>query len=253
MASVVDASGEALRRTASIPAYNAFSMCCFYKHIGLQSGYNAPILTEEDATSSPSYLTIMKIIGASGLFAMSGSGTSATASMAATVGEWYFVGMTLGSTYMTGYLKRLSTGATETMQTATPSSHTAAAWEWGNYGWDEPANGGFAKMCGWDVELTADEMWRESVSIVLRKTASVNVWVPSIGQGSGVRNIDYSGNGRNLTEVGTLTDVDGPPVGWGAPIWLPQYTVSSGIPVLSAPSMSSITATTAVPRVTLTF
>lgn len=235
MASVINAYGEALRRTANIPAYNAFSMCCFYKHIGLQSGYNAPILTEEDATSSPSYLTIMKIIGASGLFAMSGSGTSATASMAATVGEWYFVGMTLGSTYMTGYLKRLSTGATETMQTATPSSHTAGAWEWGNYGWDEPINGGFAKMCGWDVELTSGEMWAESSTSGLAKTASINVFVPSAEQGAGVRNVDYSGNSRNLTEVGTLTDTAGP------------------IPFLSAGSMSSITATTGVPRVTLTF
>lgn len=62
---------------------------------------------------------------------------------------------------------------------------------------------------------------------------------------------DVSG-GASGTVTGTSI-VDGPPVGWGAPIWVPQYTVSTGIPVLSAGSMSSITATTGVPRVTLTF
>jgi hypothetical protein len=86
------------------------------------------------------------------------------------------------------------------------------------------------------------------------RTADLHLWTPMLASSSASDAAkDYSGNGRDWTVNGSPTITDGPPVGWGAPIWIPQYTVSSGIPVLSSPSMSSITATTGVPRVTLTF
>lgn len=76
-------------------------------------------------------------------------------------------------------------------------------------------------------------------------------WIPGIWPGAD-RVKDFSGNGRNFSAGGTLADVDGPPVSWGARIIVPEYSLATG-PVLSLPGVQSITATSAVPKVTLTF
>ena len=41
-------------------------------------------------------------------------------------------------------------------------------------------------------------------------------WWPMLPGADRIR--DYSGNGHTLTENGALTDEDGPPIGWGAPV-----------------------------------
>lgn len=76
-------------------------------------------------------------------------------------------------------------------------------------------------------------------------------WIPGIWPGSD-RVKDFSGNGRNFTPAGTLADVDGPPIPWGAQIIVPEYATVVA-PVLSLPGVQNITASSATPKVTLTF
>lgn len=105
----------------------------------------------------------------------------------------------------------------------------------------------------WNAVLTADEFERERLSLYPRRIKDLHSCVLGIGQGAASAQRDMCGADWTLT--GTITYDDSHPsyVSGGLPIWIPQYAVASGIPVLSAGSMSSITATTAVPRVTLTF
>lgn len=61
--------------------------------------------------------------------------------------------------------------------------------------------------------LTAAEIIAESLSIAPRNRNSLYAWYPLI-EGF-ARTADFSGNGRTLTEAGTLTYAPGPPVAWG--------------------------------------
>lgn len=106
----------------------------------------------------------------------------------------------------------------------------------------------------WNAVLTADEFERERLSLYPRRIKDLHACVLGIGQGAASALRDMCGPDWTLT--GTITYDDSHPsyvAGGAGRVAIPQYTVASGIPVLSAPSMSSITATTAVPRVTLTF
>ncbi len=91
-----------------------------------------------------------------------------------------------------------------------------------------PFNGRLAAVKIWDnVQLTQAEIQAEMHAIRPIRTANLWGWWPMF-PGSGERARDYSGNGRNLTEAGTLTDEDPPPVSWGAPVWALPFVTAGG-------------------------
>lgn len=103
----------------------------------------------------------------------------------------------------------------------------------------------------WDAALTADEIEAERWSLLPKRLANVNRVYPMIGGTVGEAVQDVWLGGYSLTNSG-LDISDGPPISWGSPIIVPQYSTSYG-PVLSLPGVQSITATGATPKVTLTF
>jgi len=105
----------------------------------------------------------------------------------------------------------------------------------------------------WTATLTADELARERATRRVHRTADLHRWLPMLYQTMALNDDDRSGNGYTLPVVGSPAVVDGAPVGWGAPIIVPQYAVASTAPVLSLPGVQDITATSARPKVTLTF
>lgn len=68
----------------------------------------------------------------------------------------------------------------------------------------------------------------EIAAMAARKTyipytfTNIYGWWPML-PGATERTLDYSGNGHTLTNNGTLTDEDGPPIGWGAPVIVHPY------------------------------
>jgi hypothetical protein len=85
----------------------------------------------------------------------------------------------------------------------------------------------------WTAALTAAEVVQEVYAIHPVSTASLYGWWP-LFPGSGERVRDYSGNGHNWTESGSITDEDPPPVGWGTqtltilrPATATAYTLSA--------------------------
>lgn len=65
------------------------------------------------------------------------------------------------------------------------------------------------------VALVQAEIQQERHSILPKRLTDIYGWWPMF-PGATERLADYSGNGRNWTAEGTLTDEDPPPVGWGA-------------------------------------
>jgi hypothetical protein len=75
-------------------------------------------------------------------------------------------------------------------------------------------NGRVFAIKAWNVALTAAEIQEEMRTIRPVRLANLWGWWPG-RPGSGERAKDYSGNGRNFTEGGTLTDEDAGPISWG--------------------------------------
>lgn len=93
------------------------------------------------------------------------------------------------------------------------------------------SNARFAGMKAWATDLSVAEIANEMSSIVPRTFPNLYGWWP-VFPGSGERTRDYSGNGRDWTENGTLTDEAGPPVTWGVqPAWsMPVAAPAAGAP-----------------------
>ena len=72
-------------------------------------------------------------------------------------------------------------------------------------------NGLLAHIRIWTVALSQAELEFEMCRGRPTRTTNLHLWSPFFSDTK-----DYSGNGRNWTEGGTLTYEDGPPVGWGA-------------------------------------
>lgn len=77
-----------------------------------------------------------------------------------------------------------------------------------------PMNGRVAGIKAWSVGLTQPQVANERFTLIPRRLANPYAWWPCF-PGITDRLRDYSGNGRNWTEGGTLTDEAGPPVAWG--------------------------------------
>jgi hypothetical protein len=78
-----------------------------------------------------------------------------------------------------------------------------------------PLNGRLYAIKAWTAALTTAEIALEMRSVRPVRLANLWGWWPA-RPGATERLIEYSGNGRSWTEVGTLSDEDPPPVWWGA-------------------------------------
>jgi hypothetical protein len=96
-------------------------------------------------------------------------------------------------------------------------------------------NGRLAYCKAWTTNLSDAELIAESNSIRPIRTADLWGFWPMF-PGSGERVRDYSGNGNNLTEGGTLTDEEPPAVSWGAPIFVLPWVATGGATQDLAPS-----------------
>ena len=243
-----------LTSTTDLPTTGAWTLCALAR-LNTDHNANAQLLGAMGTSPATNYWCMETDTDGTTLLFYSQS--DRTLGVSATVGEWFFIAMRKpGATGGHGIVIELDTG-TLTKNEDDTTNYVDAFTQFliGNYDTDTGSgvDADFAAIKYWDAALTDAELMLEAYSLRPRRTADLNRWSPGFHSVLADAIKDYSGNGRDWSQYGTPAVADGPPVGWGAPIWIPQYAVASGIPVLSAGSMSSITATTAVPRVTLTF
>lgn len=94
------------------------------------------------------------------------------------------------------------------------NSLSLGAWRAGNAGAADPFNGRIGNFKMWTTNLAQPEIEQEMWSYMPIRTANLYNWTPFIDTSSGLDFLDYSGNGRNWTETGTVTFEDNPPVSW---------------------------------------
>lgn len=106
-----------------------------------------------------------------------------------------------------------------------------------------------AAIKAWSTNLTQAEIQNEIYTIRPQKTASLYGFWPCF-PGATERLKDYSGNGRNWTEAGTLTDEDPPAVSWGEVVWLVSFQAPAGPAALTVSASETITLTESVTVIT---
>lgn len=151
-------------------------------------------------------------------------GATETYSGTLSTGTWYHVVMvresaTVFKLYLNGALDH--TGGTNSVSFSNGQLNIGC--------WDTSVDNADIRICGikiWNSSLTLAQVQNE---LQLRPATFANlaIWTPAF-PGSGERARDYSGNARNWTENGTLTDEDPPPVSWGG--------ASYGFPYAAAPA-----------------
>lgn len=254
MALRVDASGEYFHRTTNLPTLTSFTAFFRFCRRGA-GGASNNVLWALQAGADTGY---MQIDGSNiFLWYMDNGGFCNITSPTIGTDTWYdcairqngsgagTVKLYLRATGdMSGWATNTCTGGTQTLTGVRFNYVFSSATYW--------FNGAYADFKLWDAVLTDDELTVERWIQRPARTTNLRYWLPIIDSTTTNITKDYSGNGYDFTQVGTLSVEDGPPVSWGGSIITPHYATSTA-PTLSLPGVQDITATTARPKVTLTF
>lgn len=232
MAIRFDASTDYLRRTANIPARGGpwtWMAWVYMSATGGSGNYGTVWAINANSTSDYDGIyfhydgsnTRILIAVDNGSYAESRGATNLS------TGTWYHVALVRSSaTAIVAYLNGVSelTGPTASQSGSAFSQMDSGVHP--QYSSDA-FSGRLDCVKVFDAALTAAEILQEMWTKRPQRTANLNLWTPTF-PGAGERLLDYSGNGRNWTAGGTLTDEDPPPVGWGAsPIYVPYVAAAA--------------------------
>jgi len=201
-----------LRRSANLPARTAFTACCFYYHVSVQTDVDVIINLRNSASTQSLYFEVFL----DGRFNIGSYNGGQTFTTTAAANNWYFCFMRGSDNTLSAGVLNLATGARETRSVSATNVFTSEILDFGNEQSSYAINGRIAGIKVWDVALSDDEIWQEAGVLTPIRTTNINIWCPLVNTGND-RVIDYSGNGRNLTQNSITADADGPPVAWGAP------------------------------------
>lgn len=231
MALALDAAGDWIQRTTSLPAANAFTVCGWGRPVAaIGDDEVITILSNNTGSENHGYgylggsWCIFNAVDPFSVFSRPVPGS----------GEWFFWALRADGSNIIGDYARLTDTTietiTETYRTFTPAGLVVGADFTG--GGSLNFNGRLAAVKVWDAALSTAEIERERWTIRPQRMANLHIWSPLF-----LNSTDFSGNGRNWTEGGTLAWEDGPPISWGSilqtpgfsaaatQIWLPGYYV----------------------------
>lgn len=130
--------------------------------------------------------------------------------VAHTVGQWYFMAVTVSGTSGTLYWRAANTQTLST-DTWTSAARTITRLLIGDNRYGEFLNGRVAAFKFWQAGLTAAEVVQESQQYQPYRTSNLRVYLPFVTNAA----VDFSGNGTTFTGGATTTREDGPPIPWG--------------------------------------
>lgn len=216
MAVRFDLAADRLLRTTDLLDYNAAYTWMAWLYISVDAnvqvqaiGLNTNTNTSVDSIGFDATGTLIRL-----RVQNAGVGSNQTGSNL-TAGTWYHVAMVRESTtslklYVNGVLDITHTqsvvgrGAATRMEIGANASTDA-----------QPFNGRVYAIKAWSTTLDVAAVANEIYTVLPRQRTNLYGFWPCF-LGASERLLDYSGNGRNWTESGTLTDEDAPPVSWGA-------------------------------------
>jgi hypothetical protein len=145
-------------------------------------------------------------------------GNTTNGSTELSTGVWYH--LALVRTAANSHIIYLNGAVEETYTGTVPDGQDVATVRIG----DHTSAGCVSRLAAvklYTASLTAAEIHIEMYTTLPKRTENLFAWLPCLN-GSGERALDYSGNGRNFTEVGTITDDEHPPISWGGiPLFFP--------------------------------
>lgn len=146
---------------------------------------------------------------------------------------WYHMALVRSSnTSLVAYINGTAASANTTNQSANTGTLRL---EIGSFAaWSDTCSARFAAFKHHSAALSAAEILQEMRTIRPQRLANLSGWYPMF-PGASERLVDYSGNGQSLTEVGTLTDEDPPPISYGGPSWAVIAQGSGSPPAADAP------------------
>lgn len=217
MALVLESTTEYLNRTASLPAKSPITFCCWLKMTAKPSANTPFILLDPSNRYTQLRISYSSPNASVSTFAYTdGPDAYANGTVLLSTDTWYFLA---GSVLLaSGYLRAYSGAAVDANLTAKDELSWGALTQTGT-----PADlrfqgyTGTISICGarlWQAELTLAELEAEfdadkgGTGYVAQKTA--NLWgqwkMLTVADGGD----DTSGNSRNLTPQGSLSEVAGP-------------------------------------------
>ena len=148
------------------------------------------------------------------LYNQAGGGAITDNGSVLSTGTWYHIALVRnGTATMDAYLN----GVLDASVSLDVSSRNAITeMRFGSINGADRGDMRIAYVKAWSTNLTASEVQAEMHAIHPQQFTNLYGWWPC-WTGSSERYKDYSGNGRNWTEAGTLTEENPPPVSYGAP------------------------------------
>jgi hypothetical protein len=232
----ISASGQDFSRALALGSLTALTAAFWWKVSVDRNTYSSAFFVDNGQADNWGVQT-----GVDGTTANIIQDGTSTASVAMTVGTWYFGCLALSGSTGTFYYKAAGSAALSTTAITGVTATNAATLRLGESPWGaEWLNGCLAAFKLWNAQLTADEVLQESTQYVPNRFSSLVSWHPLVK----TELIDYSGNARTLSGgTGTATE-DGPPIAWrggSARLILPAATAASASGSASTVQRSSTT------------
>lgn len=224
MSVIFDGSSDGLSRTSDILSYNsAFTVAFWAWRTDVFQNYpNLFSIQYFDGGSNSNYDYVGFNSSTTTLIIASNNSTSEInqTGSSLSVETWYHIALV--RTAIDGNLLLYLDGSLDaTLSSDMTGRPSAVRMEFAAFSTFDysPFAGRIAYAKAWSGALSAPEIANECGVIRPVRTDSLYGFWPMLS-GSPERARDYSGNGRDWTQDGTLTDGEGPPVSWGAPVWV---------------------------------
>lgn len=204
MAVRIDAAGDYLSRTTSLPTVDPFTVCFWFYMVADRNAIGSIFLITNSAGTVYQGLTL-STNGTLLRVSTSGGNTNGTNLSTAT---WYHLAYTRnGSTHLS-YLNGVQDASLTSSISLTPFSVVLGS---DSVNW---CNARFFDVKIWDnAVLGAAEIIQEMNIVCPKRTDNIHLFSPIL---IGDRTTDYSGQGRNWTENGSLTDEQSPGIIWNS-------------------------------------
>lgn len=226
MAIRLDASADYLSRTANLPASTAFTISGWFRRRGA-GGAAVEVLSGISRADLSSYY-LAYVAGGTLHVEVNGAYTAAGAFSS---DVWHFIALSSnGSGAGAAKIRRADVGATS-LATTTRAGASFVPQLMVLCGIGDPNYYGNFAVAGvkvWDRELSDSELLSEMHRLTPASWQGLNLWTPMFHNSVASAARDFSGNGRHWTANGSLTIEDGPPIGWGGSIIVPQYAAGGG-------------------------
>lgn len=221
MAIRFDAATDRLVRTSGLLNYNAAYTRMAWVYAVSGAGGTSYMDVFASLANASDYMPGLDELAfgdvAGGPFSISvwnGSWSGSDGSTATQNGTWYHVALVRESASL---LRLYVNGTSEATVSANVSGRGASvreeigAMSTNNY---NPLNGRIAAIKEYSAALAQDEIRQEMRQYLPGRTASLWKFTPGVERSVSDAILDYSGNGRNWTQGGTLSLEDGPPIPW---------------------------------------